>query len=446
MNFNIRNGFDIKIAGACAKDIAPLHSETAGYTLSDFRYLKPKVMVEEGQRVKRGQALMCDKNYPELIFVSPVSGTVEKVARGDRRVLLNIVVRREGDEALSFAPLARPAISGLNADRARTALLERGLWPLIRQRPYSKIADVQGQPSSIFVSALDSNPLAADPNFYLEGRSKDFQAGLDILKVICPKIFLCVEGNQTPSKVFTEAQGVEIHSFAGPHPRSNVSLHIEKLDLIHKSDKVVWTLRAQDVVAIGKTLLSGNYDAERIIAWAGPAAQARRYYRTVQLANLDGLPRTPGVETRTISGNVLSGRSVPQGGFLGFFDNSVACLEEGRKRRFLGWLEPGVKALSFSRTYLSALFPQKEYPLNTSMNGDHRAIVDSELYDRVQPLTVPTIFLFKTLLAGDIEEAERLGLWSVEAEDFALASFIDPCKNDFMGVVQKTFDTLHKEG
>ena len=444
MQFSITKGYDIKLAGDYAKETANLNVSKVGYTLEDFPYIKPKVLVEEGQKVKKGEPLFCDKNEPEITFVSPVSGVVDAVARGDRRKLLSVSVNVEGNDSENFEKINTPSIASLGADAAKQALLARGLWPFVRQRPYSKIADPKTTPDSIFVSALDSNPLSANPNEYLADRGDDFKAGITLLKQMTEKVFVCVDGNGSAASAFN-VEGVENHSFSGPHPRSNVSLHIEKLDPILSGEKIVWFLRAQDVVAIGKTLTSGTYDSERTIAWAGPAAKERKYYKTTHLACLDSLPKDESVETRVISGGVLSGRSVQSGGFLGCYDHTVTCLEEGRKRRFLGWLTPGFKTMSFTRTFLSTILAPKSYTLNTSLNGGHRAVVESELFDKVQPLSVPTMFMFKSLLAKDVEECERMGLWGLAPEDFALATVIDPCKNDYGAALQDVLDMLHKE-
>jgi Na+-transporting NADH:ubiquinone oxidoreductase subunit A len=443
VDVKVKKGCDISISGTSEKTIVDYPVQRIGYTLTDFPYIKPKVLVKEGDRVEKGAVLFCDKKNPEVLFVSPISGVVEEVRRGDRRVLLNVVVKKDGQGAVKFPVLTKSAIEKLDASAAKKALLERGLWPNIKRRPFFKIADVNDQPSSIFVTCLDSNPLSADPNFYLDGRQTDFQAGIAILARICPKIQICLEGNTSASKTFEASEGTT-HRFSGVHPRGNTSVHIEKIDPVVKQEKVVWTIRAQEVVAMGKTLLSGEFDSERVIAWAGPAAKEQKYYRATLCASVSGLPTQEG-EVRRISGSVLGGRQMDKDAFISFYDNTVVVLEEDRQRKLLGWLNPGFSAHSLTRCYLTSVAPKAKYDLTTTSNGEHRAIVDSEMYDKVQPLDIHTAFLFKSLLCGDIEEAERQGLWSVAPEDMALATYMDPSKNDFAAPLIKTLNLLHKE-
>lgn len=444
LKVKIRKGYDIKLAGAAEKVIVDHQPEKVAYTLSDFPYIKAKVLVKEGDKVQAGTPLFCDKRNPEVVFVSPVSGSVEEIRRGDRRVLLNVIVKVEGEEKVEFATLDQSAIEGLDADAAKTALLERGLWPALRRRPFHKVAEPTDEPKALFVTCLDSNPLAADPNFYLEGRGEDFKAGLALLSKICPTIHLCLEGNDTPSSVFEATAGAKSHTFAGKHPRGNLSVHIEKISPVVRQDQVVWSVRAQDVASIGKTITSGTFDAERVVAWAGPAAKERKYYRTLLGAATSDLPREEG-EVRQVSGSVLSGRATGEEGFLGYYDHSLLALTEDRKKRILGWLTPGLASHSLTRCYLTSIAPQKEYALTTTTNGEHRAIVDNEMYDRVQPLDIHTSLLYKTMLAGDVEESERMGLWCVAPEDFALASYMDPSKNDFSEPLVSMLSELYKE-
>jgi Na+-transporting NADH:ubiquinone oxidoreductase subunit A len=358
--------------------------------------------------------------------------------------LLNVIIKVEGQDAVAFPKLDASAIAGLDADGAKKALLERGLWPLISRRPFLKTPEVTDEPSSIFVNCLDSNPLAADPNFYLDNRKEDFQAGIALLAKISPNVHVCLEGNDDASETF-KVEGAATHSFKGVHPRSNPSVHIEKIDPVVTQSKVVWTIRAQEVVAIGKTLTSGQFDNERVLAWAGPVAAERQYYKALMGASVAALPTEGAEEVRLVSGSVFTGRQMDDNAFLGCFDNTVLALKEDRKRELLGWLDPGMSAHSLTRCYLTTAIPKGEYSLTTTTNGEHRAIVDSEMYDKVQPLDIHTAFLFKSLLAEDIEEAERQGLWSVAPEDMALATYMDPSKNDFAAPLVKVLDILHKE-
>lgn len=441
MDVKISKGCDLKISGEAAKEVADFRADKVAYTLADFKYLKPKVLVKEGDRVKAGDTLFVDKKDDKVTYVSPVSGVVEEIRRGDRRVLLNVIVRVDGDEKVEHPVLDAGAVAGLDADAAKEALLSRGLWPCLRRRPYHKVAETSDAPVAIYVNCIDSAPLAGDPEVYLEGRLEDFKLGLELLKRICPTIHLCLDGNK--SSMFN-VDGVNTHRFAGLHPRGNLSVHIDNIDPINEMGKIVWSVRAQEVVAIGKTLASGSFDAERVVAYAGPAAENAKYYRTTAGASLQGLP-TKGGEVRKISGSPLQGRGLSEEAFLGFYDNTISALAEDSEKKILGWLTPGFDSHSLTRCYASALMPKSSYDYTTTTNGEHRAIVDAEMFDKVQPLDVHTVFLYKTLLAEDIEEAERLGLWSVAPEDFALATYMDPSKNDFAAPLEKVLGMLYKE-
>ena len=444
MDVHIKKGYDLKLTGEAPLDTASWPVDKVGFNMEDFRYLKPKVLLKEGDKVKKGTPVICDKSNAEVLLVSPVSGVIAEIKRGERMVLLEVIIKRQGDEQESFPVLNSSSIRSLSDKDARQALLTRGLWPMLIRRPFHKIARVADAPACIYITAIDSNPNAADPAYYLAGRQADLQTGVDLLTRICPKIHLCIDGNRSGDSVFKKLQGVNIHSFSGRHPRGNLSVHIENIDPVLTHNKVVWSINAQNLAAMGRTLSTGNYDAERVFAYTGPAASDRKYYRTVQLASLSALPRQEG-EVRMVSGSALSGRMLDQNNFLGYYDHMITVLPEGREKHFLGWLRPGFGAHSLTRCFVSNLVPQGGHAMSTTTNGDHRAIVDSEMYDKVQPLDIHTAYLSKMILADDIDEAKRLGLWSVAPEDFALASYMDPSKNDFAAALNKVLDHLHKE-
>lgn len=438
----ITKGYDIKIKGKADEDIAILNCDKAAYTLSDFNYLKPKVLIKEGDQVRKGTPLICDKKNPDVILVSPISGKIEKINRGDRNLLLHVIISKEGEESESFDKISTTDLATMDTNSVKEALLKRGLWPYIKRRPYNKIALTNEEPKCIFINAVDSSPLSADPEFHLKNRTEDFKTGVAALSKLCPTIHICTDGDKG-SSIFS-APGTQEHQFSGKHPKGNLSVHINNIEPIVNNEKIIWSLRAQDVVAMGKSLSSGEFDAERVFAWTGPAAKERKYYKTCLGASTRNLPKEEG-EVRLVSGSILSGTQLDENAFLGFYDNTIVALKEGRERKLLGWLTPGINSESLTRCYATSIKPQKEYEHTTSNNGEFRAIVDSEMYDRVQPLDINTIFLYKALLAEDIEEAERQGLWCVMPEDFALASYMDPSKNNFGSAVQSILDMLHKE-
>ncbi|MBF0244665.1 MAG: NADH:ubiquinone reductase (Na(+)-transporting) subunit A [Planctomycetes bacterium] len=441
----VSKGCDIPMQGSAEARCANYQGARASYNLGDFPYLKPKLAVQKGDRVRLGQTLFADKKAPEIVFPSPVCGVIEEIVIGERRALLQVIIRQEGEDSVEHPKLSKDELNTLNPESARKKLLERGLWPMIRMRPFNKVAQVADTPACIMVTAVDSAPLAPDIALCLEGRAVDFQLGLDMLARLGSKVHLCVDANHPLPEIFSGAKNCETTAFAGPHPRGSVSVHIDAICPVGQTPKTVWFVRAEDVAAIGRTLSSGRYDAERVFAWSGPAATGPMLYRSVQGCSLEGLghEETP---VRLISGNALCGKNVTASPFLGYYDRQVTVLEENRRRKVLGWLAPGAKTHSLSRIFLSSLMPGGMKEFSTSRNGDHRALVDSEIYDRVQPLEIPTAFLYKAVLAGDIDEAEKLGLWSVAPEDFALASYVCPSKTDFCEAFQNCFDQLYREG
>lgn len=446
MDFKIEKGYDLPIHGAADKSIADYQVETVALAPLEFRFFKGKAQIKEGDKVKKGENLLQSKASEKVFLASPVSGVVEEIRLGRRRVMERLVIRPEGDESVQHEKIDESGVESKSAEEMKTAICERGLWPMIRQRPYNKMPDPDTTPSSIFVKALESGPLAGDPNYILAERGEDFKLGIAALKKICEKVFVCLEGNEQPASSLTGTKGEE-HRFSGPHPRGNVSVHIEKLDPIYEGGKIVWYITAANVAAMGKTLKTGVYDSERVFAWVGPAAAERKYYRTTLGAKLSSLPVDKDAgEVRLITGDVLTGRGMSRDdAYLGFYDNTVSALAEDTKREFFGWMKPGFKSHSMTPVFASNVIKPKEYKFTTSTNGSHRPLVDGELYEKVQPLMVMTDFLYKALVAENIDEAERHGLWGVEVEDFALAAYMCPSKTDFAEPFNKVMAYLNKE-
>ena len=447
--FQIKQGRDIKLKGAAPKEIVTLSlPRQVAVVPSDFKGIKASLCVKVNDAVKVGTPLFEDKHCPEIRIVSPVSGRVAAIDRGEKRFLEDIVVESDGrDEAVAFRKFSASEISGLSKEDVEKTLLQSGLWPVLRQRPFSKVAHPHEPPKSIFVHAMNTEPLAPDVDFILQGKEEQFQAGLNVLRRLTKgKVYLCAK-HGSRSKALTQARDVETHYFAGPHPAGNVSTHIHYLDPIHKGDHV-WYVEAQDVARAGSLFLEGVYPAERVVAVTGEGAGRKFYAKTIVGAPVSLLLKGSGLEgMRCVSGSVLAGREVGKDGYLSFYDSQLTVIPAGGKRTFLGWLSPGSDKYTFSRTFVSSFLPpRKEVSLTTDKHGSDRAIVLNHIYDPLVPLDIMVYFLLKAVISEDIEEAERLGILECDEEDFALCSFACPSKTDVGGIIREGLELIEREG
>lgn len=446
--FNFKKGKDIRLKGVARKEMVDLLSpRLVAIQPMDFRGLKPRVIVQEGDVVKKGTPIIVDKIVEDIKLTSPVSGKVKSINRGEKRVLLAVVIENDNkNTAELFKNYKESEIKNLKRDEIIQNLQKSGLWPVIRQRPFTKVASPQDNPKAIFIRAVNTDPLAADIDFVLEGRQKEFQTGLDLIKKLTDgKTHLCIKNNSN-AQALTSAQGVEIHRFSGPHPTGNVSTHIQAVDPINKGD-IIWYIEAQDVIRIAQLFLTGSYPSQCVVALTGEGVDKAVYAKTIVGASIkDLLPKTNFENKRCISGSILSGRNVGPNGFLGFYDSLITVIPEGGKRELLGWMMPGFNKYTLSHTYASAFLPEKETSLNTDKNGSDRAIVLNHIYDRYMTLDIMPYFLFRAIFCGDIEEAEKLGILECDEEDFALASFACPSKVDLGSYVRSCLDLIEKEG
>lgn len=446
--FQIRKGRNIKLKGAAKKEIINISSPTqVAIQPPDFKGLKPRLTVKVDDTVKVGSPIITDKSIENLKLVSPVSGKVVAVNRGEKRTLLEIVIESDGNqEAEVFDSYSKDKIKGLNRETVTKNLLNGGLWATIRQRPFNKIANPNDTPKSIFVHAMSTEPLALEIDAILENKEKEFQVGLDIIgKLTEGDVHVCID-DRSQSKALTDSKNVQIHGFTGPHPTGNVGTHIHYVDPINKGE-VVWYIEAQDVLRVAQLFLNGAYPTEKIVAITGEGAKNRVYAKTVEGAPLSALLQGSDLsQMRCITGSVLSGRDVGPNGFVGFYDHQISIIPTGGERKFLGWLGPGFNKFTFSHTYASSFLPQGEVSLDTDKNGSDRAIVLNHVYDSLNALDVVTYFLLKAIIAGDIEEAEKLGILECDEEDFALCTFACPSKTDVGGIIQAGLDVIEQEG
>lgn len=443
----IKKGKDISLKGAAQKRIKEaVFSEMVAVKPQDFYGLRARVLSKEGAMVDVGTPVIENKDDQRIKIVAPVSGKVVEVRRGEKRKLLEIVIESNGKQtAVQQEKFSSEQISTLSREKVVECLLASGSWAFIRQRPFDHIACSDVQPKSIFVKAVDTNPLAPDYDVMLKGQEEVFQLGLDIVgKLTEGRVYLCVSKN-AKSPVLIQAQGVHVVGFDGPHPSGNVGTHIQHLDPIDK-DEAVWYLDAQDVVAIAQSFLTGNFCPEKIITVVGECAESAIYKKIIRGSSVQSVVNQGSYDNvRIISGSVLSGDDVGNQGFLGFYHNQICLIPEGGAREFLGWTMPGWNKFSFSRTFLSSLKKKDSVSIDSDEHGSLRAIVFNSIYDRYIALDVMTFFLIRAILVGEIDEMESLGILECSPEDFALATFACPSKVDVCGIIQQGLDLMEKE-
>ena len=443
---NIKRGLDLPVAGAPAQRIEAARPVRSVAVIGfDYPTMKPTMSVQVGDRVKLGQLLFSDKKSPGVNFTAPGAGVVSAIHRGEKRVLQSVVIDLEGDDELTFAAYASAQLDGLASEQVRENLQQSGLWTALRTRPYSKVPAVDAVPNSIFVTAIDTHPLAADPALIIAERADAFEAGLKVLARLA-KVFLC----KAPSAVLPGEglANVQVEAFSGPHPAGLAGTHIHFLDPVSAS-KSVWSIGYQDVIAIGVLFTSGRLSVERVVALAGPVVSAPRLLRTRLGANLDELTAgelQPG-GNRVVSGSLLGGRTA-HGAFayLGRYHQQVSCLREGKEREMLHYLRAGADKHSILNIYISKLMAGKKFAFSTSTNGSPRAMVPVGNYEEVMPLDVLPTQLLRSLIVGDTEMAQKLGCLELDEEDLALCSYVCAGKYEYGPILRDNLTRIEKEG
>ncbi|HUX54148.1 MAG TPA: Na(+)-translocating NADH-quinone reductase subunit A [Williamwhitmania sp.] len=442
----IRKGLDIKLAGKAEKVLERLEiSSTYAVKPTDFPGLVPKLLIKPEDKVKAGTPLFFDKNKPEIFFTSPVSGSVKAVNRGERRAILEVVIEADGAQDYEKFEVATP--ESQSREEVKAILLKSGIWPGIKQRPYAIVANPVDVPKAIFVSGLDTSPLAPDLDFSVNGEETALQKGFDVLqKLTDGKVHLTIPVDRSATSVFAKIKGVEMHEISGPHPAGNVGIQIHHIKPLNKGE-VVWTLDPWTVIFIGRLFLNGIYDASKVVSFVGSEVPKPRYFRLISGASISRLieGRVSDGSNRFISGNVLTGQRIPSHGYLGFYDNQLTVIPEGKHFEFLGWAAPGFNKYSASRTFFSKLLPIKSFRLDTNLNGGERAFVMSGQYEKVFPMDIYPVHLLKAILAEDVEAMENLGIYEVAEEDFALCEFVCTSKIEVQDIVRKGLDLMIKE-
>jgi Na+-transporting NADH:ubiquinone oxidoreductase subunit A len=440
----IKKGIDLKLAGIAEKKTKSLNLKNYALKPTDFHGLFPKLMVRVGDKVKAGSPVFFDKYRDNIIFTSPVSGIIKDVIRGEKRKMLEIRIEADGSDSSEIFKQADP--KSLKKEEVIEELLKSGVWPLIRQRPYNVIANPADKPKAIFISGFDTAPLAADIDYILEGKEKEFQTGLDALSVISDaKIHLNL-GLNSKSTALVNAKGVEINNISGPHPAGNVGIQIHHIDPINKGD-IIWTVNAVDILTIGRLFIEGKYNAEKTIALCGSEIKDPQYITVKAGAEISGLVKDQFTQdhVRVISGNVLTGTRVDKSGYLSFYSKEVTVIPVGDVYEFFGWLVPSPKKHSFYRTAFSWLTPNKVYKPNTNMNGGERAFVFTGALEKVLPMDIYPIQLMKSIMAEDIDQMEQLGIYELDEEDFALCEYISTSKIDMQEIIRKGLDMMRIE-
>jgi Na+-transporting NADH:ubiquinone oxidoreductase subunit A len=445
----IKKGLDIPLLGEAEKILnSSPRSSTYGVCPPDFHGLVPKMIVKEGDRVKAGSPLFFDKYNEKIIFTSPVSGIVKDLVRGEKRRILEVTVK--ADEADEYEDFGSADPQTLSRDKVIKKIIDSGLWPTIRQRPYSVISNPEDKPKAIFVSAFSSAPLGPDMDFLVNGQENDFQSGLNAIgKLTDGKVHLSIHADQTKSSAFTAARNVEIHQFKGPHPAGNVGIQIHHINPINKGD-LIWYVGVQDIICIGRLFEKGIYDASRIVALTGSEVLNPRYYRVVSgalISDISGknIRQEEGLYVRLISGDVLTGKRVKPNGYLGFYDDQVSVIPEGNKPELLGWIMPNLDKFSVSRSFPAFLTPWRKYRSNTNIRGGERPFVVTGLYEKVLPMDIMPMQLVKSIMINDIDMMEKLGIYEVAPEDLALCEYVCPSKIEIQAYIREGLDVIQRE-
>jgi Na+-transporting NADH:ubiquinone oxidoreductase subunit A len=440
----LKKGLDIKLKGTAERVLEELpFPVTVALKPTDFPGLTPKLTVKQDQEVKAGDAIFYDKYHPEVVFTAPLGGKVALINRGERRRIMEVVI--ETDRYAGSAEFKQADPQGLSPEEIRGQLLKSGLWPFIKHRPYGITAFPGERPRDIFISAFDTAPLAPDYNFIMEGQLETFQTGINALARLTEgKVFL---GVSEPS-VFTNIKNASVRQFSGPHPAGNVGIQIHHIAPVNKGE-VVWTVNPQDVLFIGRLFETGKVDFTRIIALTGSEVENPKYFQTFLGASVSSVTKKRLKKAdhmqRIISGNVLTGTRVNAHTYMGYFDSQMTVIPEGDDYELLGWATPGMEKFSASGTYLSRLFPKKEYVLNANMHGGERAFVLSDQYAKVMPMDILPVYLLKAILANDIDKMEQLGIYEVIEEDMALCEYVCTSKIKVQSILRRGIDTMIKE-
>ena len=443
----IKKGLDLPITGAPEQAVSAATPVVRSVAVCgpDYVGCKPTMAVKVGDRVKLGQVIFSDKKTEGVHYTAPGAGIVKEINRGERRRLLSVVIELDAEEeAVEFAKVDAAQLDALEREQVVAQLSESGLWAALRTRPFSRVPATDSTPSSIFVTAIDTNPLAGDPALFVAAYSEDFKNGLRLLTKLTDKaVYLC----KAPNADIPSVEGVTVEEFEGKHPAGNVGTHIHYLDPVSQA-KTVWTIGYQDVVAFGKLFTEGRIFTERFVAVAGPQVDKPAILKTRLGASLDDLTSgfLKGDNNRVISGSVWNGRKAAGAlAYLGRYSTQVSVLEEGDKREFMGWLTPGANKFSILNIFTSSMSSSKTFNFTTTTNGSERAMVPVGQFEEVMPLDILPTQLLRALVTGDIVTAMQLGCLELDEEDLALCTFACPGKYEYGPILRDNLTRIEKE-
>ncbi len=437
----VKKGLDLRLVGKPSREIEESKfSKDFSIYPADFHGVYPKLLVKENELVKAGDPLFFDKNSERVKFVSPVSGKIKEIVRGERRKVLEIKI--EADKIVSYRKIKK--LNSEEPEKIIEFLLEYGLWTFIKQRPYDVIADPISKPKEIFISGFDSSPLSADYDFITKDDKESISKAISILsKLTSGSINISLR--KESDSFLRELNDVIIHNVSGPHPSGNLSTIINRVSPINKGD-VIWTLNLPDLVLIGKVFLELKFSAERIIALVGSSVSDPKYVKTLIGSDVSGLLNLKEKNSRIISGNVLTGTKLDSNAHLRYYNNEITAIPEGNDYDLFGWAKPMFDKFSVSRALtFSWLFPEKKYDLNTNTNGEHRAFVVTGSFEEVFPLDIYPMQILKACMYKDLDEMEALGMYEVSPEDFALTEFICVSKQPHQNIIREGLDLMKKE-
>ena len=446
-NIYLKKGLDLPINGTAAQNTKKvIVPDVVAVKPTDFRGLVPKLLVREGDKVLAGTPVLADKMSQNILFASPVSGTVAEVVRGEKRKLLE--VRIKADEKQEYVDFGVKKVASMTAEEIKSDLMQAGLWPALTQRPYGIIANPDVKPKAIFVSAFTTAPLAANPEYALREDLEHIQTAINALsKLTDGGVHFSLNSENYSGTPFHKVENVIQHTFTGKHPAGNVGVQIHHISPIRKGE-TVWTVSLLMLAAIGKLFNTGKYDLRRKIAVTGPKAITPAYVEGYPGIAIKDVKEFYNAEEnlRFVSGDVLTGTNVGADGYLGFFDNQITILEEGDKYELLGWAKPvRCSQFSSSRTYFSWLTPKKKYDMDTNLHGGPRAFVVNDVYSKVLPMDLYPVYLFKACLAQDIDKMEKFGIYEILEEDVALCEYVCPSKIYIQQIITDGIALMLKE-
>tara|TARA_R110000787_G_scaffold96415_1_gene199703 strand:- start:8297 stop:9649 length:1353 start_codon:yes stop_codon:yes gene_type:complete len=445
-DIKIKKGLNIRLKGEASETLsnAP-RSRTYVIRPSEFHLITPKLNVKEGAKVQAGDVIFYSKTNEAIKFVSPVSGTLATIERGAKRVIKELII--EADQQDTYRDNGVVNVSSMNSDEIKNHLLATGCWAFVKQRPYDVIANPDVKPKAIFISALTTAPIAANYDFTLTGKEKELQVAVTAFsKLTDGNVNVSVGKNS--KNVFEGLNDIAVHTMSGVHPAGNVGTLINKVDPINKGE-VVWTITPQDLVIIGELLLTGKFNAERVIALSGSSVKNPKYYTTKIGAEVSTFIYDSGLNeenVRVINGHVLTGNKISPKGHLGYYSNTVTVIPEGDDYELFGWAKPVFDKKSITRSLtFSWLNPNKEYTLDTNTNGEHRAFVLTGNYEQVFPLDILPMHILKACMVKDLDNMEQLGMYEVAPEDFALTEFVCVSKQPHQKIIRDGLDLMYKE-